>query len=310
MKKPPKLLVVGSINMDLVLETPRMPKPGESLLGERFSKYPGGKGANQAVAAARAGGRVWFYGKTGRDREGELLVQALLDEGIETGVLGMDENAPTGAAVILLEPDGENRIIVYPGANLELSAGGLEAVFKAGDEDFDAVLLSFEIPVEVIEGVIAEAKSAAVPVYIDAGPARPVNREALTEVTLLSPNETEMEALTGRACTSDEEVEAAAGDLFRELSPQYLLVKRGGRGALLVTREGAKQYPAFPVEVRDTTAAGDAFTAAAVVRLLSGQPVDAAVRYASAAGALAASRLGAQSSLPTLAEIAVFLRER
>jgi ribokinase len=306
MRKPPKLLVVGSINMDLVLETSRIPKPGESLLGERFSKHPGGKGANQAVAAARAGGRVWFYGKTGRDREGEFLVQALRDEGIETVTLGIDENAPTGMAVILLEPDGENRILVYPGANLELSAGGLETVFKAGDDDFDAVLLSFEIPVEVIEGVIAEAKSAAVPVYIDAGPARPVARDVLKGVTLISPNETEMEALTGRACVTDEEVEAAAGDLFRELSPQYLLVKRGGRGALLVTPEGAKQYPAFPVEARDTTAAGDAFTATAAVRLLSGRPADEAVRYASAAGALAASRLGAQSSLPTLEEIEAF----
>jgi ribokinase len=304
----PRLLVVGSINMDLVLETPRMPKAGESLLGERFSKHPGGKGANQAVAAARAGGRVRFYGKVGMDREAELLVSSLHNEGIETENLERDENVPTGMAVIFLEPDGENRILVYPGANLELSARDVGAALSG--KKVDAVLLSFEIPVEVIEGVIAEAKAASLPVYVDAGPARPISRKALKGVTLLSPNETELEALTGRSCTADKEVEEAAGELFRELEPEYLLVKRGGRGALLVTPEGAKQYPAFPVEARDTTAAGDAFTAAAAVRLLSGRPVHEAVRYASAAGALAASRLGAQSSLPTLEEIETFLRGR
>lgn len=307
------ILVIGSINMDLVLQTPRIPGPGESFLGSAYSWIPGGKGANQALGAARAGGEVIFLGKVGSDENGAVLKSELKRSNIDTGSLSVSDDSPTGLAVILVEPSGENRIIVYPGANLDLTSGDIDRVLgSAVSPQFDAILLSFEIPVDVIEYAAEAGRNAGIPVYVDAGPAREVDMDALRGVRLLSPNRSELEALSGKPCETLAETRKAAAALFRRTEPEYLAVKMGEEGALLLFGEGPEQLhiPAFTVDAVDGTAAGDAFTAGLTVEHLRTGDIRGALRYASAAGALAASRLGAQPSLPRRAEVEEFLKNR
>ncbi len=312
------ILVVGSINMDLLLQTARVPEAGESFIGSRYSWVPGGKGANQAAAAAKAGGAVTFLGKLGDDANGAVLLRGLSETGIDVSKVLTAREAPTGLAVIIVEPSGENRIIVFPGANLELTPGDVTDVFGNGPAEirgFDAVMLSFEIPVDVIEQTVTSANAAGIPLYVDAGPPRPLHPDVLKGVRLLSPNRTELAALTDLPAVTMDETRAAAAALFRRLAPEYLIVKLGAEGCLLLTSGGSggpeqRHVPAYPVQAVDGTAAGDAFTAGLAVEHLRTGNMAEAVRFGSAAGALAASKLGARPSLPTRAEVEEFLRKR
>jgi ribokinase len=274
---PPSVCVVGSANLDLVARAPRLPRPGETVGGATFARIPGGKGANQAVAAARLGADVRFVGAVGRDDFARQALEAMRADGVRTDAVEAD--APTGVALIVVDDAGENTITVAPGANALLRP---EHVAGAGEAD--AVLCQLEIPVDVV----AEAARQARFLCLNAAPARRLPRKLLARVDLLVANRYELEAL---------------GD-----PPGLVALTLGAEGAVLL-EDGEERVRAAPppVEAVDGTAAGDAFTACLLVSLLEGRERGEALRRACAAGALAASRPGAQPSLPTAAEVDAIL---
>ena len=299
----PRILVVGSANMDLVLEVERVPSPGENLIGTHYSYIPGGKGANQAVAAARAGARVALAGRVGSDAHGGTLLDGLKREGIDTQFVGRDEG-PSGLAVILVDAAGQNRILVYPGANMTLRPEHLDRAFG---EKWDAVMLQLEVPDDTVAGAVAKARARGIPVVLDAGPARAFDLGLVQGLDILSPNQSETTALTGLPCDTVAHAEAAARALADRSRARIVVIKMGALGAFAFTEGRGVHVPAFPIKAVDPTAAGDAFTAAMAVAWLKDRDVAAAVRVGNAAGALAASRLGAQPSLPSAGEIEGFL---
>ncbi len=304
----PSILVVGSLNMDMVLEVSRMPHPGETLIGKGCSKIPGGKGANQAVGLARLGARVTMAGKVGRDVDGAELLEGLKEEGITTGFVFEAEKTATGLAVILLNDTGQNSIVTYPGANSELCEAEVLKAFAAGS--YDALMLQLEVPDEIVILSYRFAKKMGIPTILDAGPARPFPLEQLQGIDVLSPNETEVLALTGIEVKSVADAELGAGELISRSNAKAVVVKLGAAGALLRTADGmSEHFPAHKVEVVDSTAAGDAFTAALTIRYLETGDLRDSVTFANLAGALATTKLGAQPSLPTALEIEVATQE-
>lgn len=300
----PRILVAGSMNMDLVLQADRIPNEGESYFGQSYSYIPGGKGANQAAAASRAGADVTFVGRIGADAHGDAVIDNLARQGVSTNLIARDQSEPTGLAVIIIEPNGENRIMVYAGANMKMRADDLSAAFE---RDYDAVMINFEIPDEIIRAVLSRARAADIPVIVDAGPARPLPLSDLKGVEIISPNETETETLTGIVCSSLDEAARAGQRLIEETGARYAVIKLGERGALIVGTKEPVHVPGFMVTAVDTTAAGDAFTAAMGVRYLEENDIERAVRFGNAAGAVTVTRLGAQPSLPDRAEIETML---
>jgi ribokinase len=301
------LLVVGSVNMDLVLQAERFPQGGETLLGERYSYIPGGKGANQAVAAARLGLAVSFVGRVGGDAHGPTLKRNLAREGIDVELLAVDAGRQTGFAAIMVEPHGENRIVVFPGANMALEEGDLDRAFEG--RSYAAAMINLEIPEQVVLGVCRRARERRLPVILDAGPVRKLDFHRLQGLEIISPNESETRAITGLPCGDPEQAARAAARLLEITGSRYAVLKLGERGALLYPGEGggAQHVPPFQVKAVDSTAAGDAFTAAMTAHYLRHGTLAEAVRYANAAAALSVTRLGAQPSMPTAAEVERFL---
>jgi ribokinase len=303
----PAILVVGSINMDLVLLADRMPATGESYFGNEYHYIPGGKGANQAAAAALLGAEVTFVGRVGSDAHGEKVIHNLESKGIKTDLIARDPELPTGLAVIIVDPSGENRIMVYGGANLNMQNSDLSPAFE---KTYDAIMMNFEVPDEIIIQTCRKARELQVPVIIDAGPSREFDLMKLGEIEILSPNETEAEALTGLKCDSEEDARAAAARLAELSNARFIVMKMGDRGALIHHMGKSELINAFKVDAVDATAAGDAFTAAMSVHLLQHADIRKAVRYGNAAGAIAVTRLGAQPSLPNKEETDSFLAEK
>ncbi|SCL52548.1 ribokinase [Micromonospora citrea] len=287
-----RVVVVGSANMDLVGTAPALPRPGETLLGAGFVMVPGGKGANQAIAAARAGASCAFLGAIGSDAFGVTLRARIAAAGVDTGHLRTTYGA-SGVALVMVNAQGENAILVTPGANAsmtDLTDPELTAVREA-----DVLLAQLEIPVDTVTRAAAVARAAGTRVVLNAAPAVPVPPELLAATDLLVVNETEAQALTGRG----RDAPAALLDL----APRAVLTL-GAEGAWYGDRDGtAVHVPAVKVDVVDSTAAGDAFTAALAVAWGEGRDVVDAVRWAAAAGAACARRLGASVALPTRAEI-------
>ncbi len=301
----PVVLVVGSINMDLVLQTPRMPRPGESLIGQTYHHIPGGKGANQAVAAARLGADVTLAGKVGEDVNGMKLREHLDAQGIATHGIVSDANSQTGLAVIIVEVSGQNSIIVCPGANMDIRKDELQHAFAGGR--YDAVMLQLEIPQEIVIECCNLARVAGIPVILDAGPAQAFPLEQVRGIAILTPNETEALALTGIEVRTLDDAARAASVLLARAQAHAVVMKLGEKGALLRTAEGANEhFPARGVEVVDTTAAGDAFTAAMTIRYLQTGDLREAIAFGNLVGALTVTRLGAQPSLPTSSEVEAF----
>ncbi len=303
MLKP--LLVVGSINADLYVEIARLPAPGETILGGGAAMRPGGKGANQAGAAARLGVTTWFAGRVGEDAYAGPLRGALAEVGVWLDLLQTVPGA-SGQALILLQQGGENSIIVVPGANHIWH--GLDAMLTAQIRDASAVLLQREIPEPVNVAVAAVAHAAGVPVVLDAGGAEgPLPAALLAQLTVLSPNETELARLTNMPTNDTAQVVAAA----RALQAQgvgTVLVKLGARGALVVDRDGSVITQAiFPVSVIDTTGAGDCFTAAYAVAMVETKAQAERLRFAAAAAGLCIQCKGALPSMPSRAEVEAFL---
>jgi ribokinase len=297
-----RIVVVGSINMDLVVRAARIPAPGETILGGAFDTFPGGKGANQAVCAARQGAAVAFVGRVGADAFGRQLVAGLQAEGVGIEKVGMDEAAATGVALIIVAGDGENSIVVVPGANGRLLPRHVEAA-AAAFQGADVVLLQLEIPLETVRAAAGRARAAGACVVLNPAPAQALPPDLLAQVDVLVPNESETALLTGLPVSTLAQVEAAARSLL-DYGTGDVVVTLGARGALLVGAERtAVHVPAFAVRTVDTTAAGDAFAGTLSVALAEAMPLPAAIRRACAAGALAATRLGAQPSLPMKADI-------
>lgn len=303
----PRILVVGSINMDLVLQMDRVPAPGENLFGRSYSHVCGGKGANQAVAASRLGAKVDLVARVGHDAEGEKLRRGLEDEGVSTKFVTRDDRSPSGLAVILVDRNGQNRIIVYTGANMTLAAGYAEKALRG---EYDALMLQLEVPDAVVAASFAAARKKRIPVILDAGPARPFDLSLVKGIDILSPNQHEAAVLTGISCENRADAERA-GTRLRELSAAtHVVIKMGAAGAFLMSGDICELVPAFPIEAVDPTAAGDSFTAGMVVDWLKTGDIRQAVRYGNAAGALAAASLGAQTSLPKAEEVDEFLGKR
>ncbi len=296
--------VIGSLNMDLRVQTPRLPAPGETLIGTGFSTDSGGKGANQAVAAARMGAAVAMLGRVGRDAHGAALTQALQADGIDTTSVGEDPAAPTGTAIILLMPDGENSILVIPGANHRYTpahvADRLDVIRQAR-----VVVAQLECPLDTIRAALASARMAGVCTVLNAAPAQPLDDALLATVDWLVVNEIEAAMLTGLPTDTPAQIDAAAHAL-RQRGPSQVVVTLGAAGLLHVGPDGVLALPAPRVTAVDTTGAGDTFVGALAAGLADGLPITAALTRAQHAAALAVTRLGTQSAMPTRAEVDAF----
>ncbi len=304
---PPRILVVGSANLDLVVKAPRLPMAGETIFGADFATVRGGKGANQAVACARLGAETWMLGCVGRDAFGDQLATGLGADGVRGDYLRRHDSAPTGVAMIVIDAAGENSIVVAPGANMELAPADVAAV---GDlQRFDAILLQLEVPMPVVEAVVAAGRANGVLTVLDAGPPRAVPPAVLTGVDILSPNETEARVILGEPIDSPLAPEEVADRLI-SAGARSVVLKLGAEGALVALPDAQERVKAFPVQPVDTTGAGDAFTAALAVTLAEGQDIVRAATVGAAAGALAATVFGAAPSMPTRDQVNQFLTER
>ncbi|NLY29517.1 MAG: ribokinase [Firmicutes bacterium] len=302
------MVVVGSINTDLVGKTQRMPRGGETILGSDFRMVPGGKGANQAVAVARAGGNVKMLGRVGDDLFGEQHLANFQDNGVDTQLVHSTPGVPTGVAIIIVDDGGENSIVVIPGANNSLTPADIEAAREIV-ETAQIVMLQLEIPMETVETVIRMAKGAGVPVILDPGPARPLDKALLALVDYLTPNEHEAQVLAGEEIHNLDDAYRIAGKLL-EYGTKNVLLKLGGNGVIIATSQGMEHIPAHKVKAEDTTAAGDSFAGGLAVALSEGFSLRSAVLFANAVGALSVTKLGAQAAIPTRREIETFMAER
>jgi len=298
------IVVLGSLNMDLVVRAKHIPRPGETVRGEGFSTIPGGKGANQAAAAARLGAKVEMIGRVGGDSFGPLLLDNLRAQGVGVAHVRADSEAPSGIAMIILDAEGENAIVVAPGANGRVS---LEDVRAASELIREAryLIMQFEIPLEVVWGAIELARQLGTRVILNPAPAYPAEPELLRGAHYLVANESEAQILTGVEVT-DLATARKAGDALLAMGLSCVILTLGADGALLLTPEQVVHVPARKVKVVDTTAAGDAFIGGLAVALLRGFSLVEAVRYATCAGTLATTVLGAQTSLPTAAQVQAF----
>lgn len=306
----PSIVVVGSTNTDLVTRVARIPAPGETVLGGDLQIVAGGKGANQAVAAARLGAAVTFVARVGDDAFGKNALDNFRREGLNVEHVSVTLGVPSGVALIPVnEATGENAIVVAPGANARLSPEDVDAA--AGAFDFArALVVSLEVPLETVARAIEAGHARRLPVILNPAPARPLPPELLSRVSLLTPNESEAAQLCGRAPEAGfASLDEMAGALL-DLGVDAAVVTLGARGAVLVTPDGVEHVPGFAVQAVDTVAAGDCFTGALAVEIASGRALRAAVRFASAAAALSVTREGAQPALPTREEVNAFLVSR
>jgi len=307
------IVVTGSLNMDFVVTVPHLPAPGETVLGGDFHMVPGGKGANQAAAAARIGGdrlRVHMIGRVGYDLFADHLKASLSAAGVDVSTVHGTEGVATGVAQIWVDRTGQNAIVVAPGANHRLRPQEMHA-FRPLFQQAACALFQLEIPLDTVAAGLALAREQGTTTILDPAPAQPLPRETLELVDLLTPNESEACILLGLPPQRlDRQAAEDAGRRLLQLGPRQILLKLGDAGCLLVSSEQVIYSPAFPVEARDATAAGDTFNGALAVALAEGKPLEEALRFANAAAALSVTRLGAQMSIPSREEVDRFLESR
>jgi len=305
MSRRPRVTVVGSFNQDLVAVTPRMPVKGETILGGPFHTGPGGKGANQAVAAARLGAEVTMVVKLGKDSFGDLAEQNLVNEGIQTDYVIRTDETHTGAALIFVDAAGENMIVVCGGANDLMTPQDVDRARQAIVEA-DILVVQLEIPMETVEHTVRMAQEADVRVLLNPAPGRELSPELLSMVDVLTPNETEAQIITGLSVGSLDEAETAARALLAN-GVGIAVITLGAEGALLVTPEKVQHLPGRKVDVVDTTGAGDAFNGALAVALAEGKGLPEAVAFANAAAALQVTKLGTAPAMPHRNEVEALL---
>lgn len=299
--KPPTIVALGSVNMDLVATMRRMPERGETLMGDAFLTAPGGKGANQAVAAAKLGANVRMVGRVGADAFGKSLLDGLTANGVDTRRVTIDPDNPSSIAIILLDAAGDNRIVAVYGANMACGPTELAAA-KRAMTGADALMLQLETPPAISLAAARYAREQGLRVIWDPAPAALLPNAAFAAAHILTPNQSEAETLTGIPVT-DAHSAAAAADALLAKGIDIAVVKLGEQGAFAATPTQHRYAPPFPVNAIDTVAAGDAFGAALAVALSEGKPLDAALTFASAAGALAATKPGAQDAMPARQEV-------
>ena len=300
----PKIVVVGSANTDFVLRVPQLPSKGESVLGDQFSIVKGGKGANQAVAAARLGAMVTLVARLGSDSFGNDSLSAYRQEGIRTDFIVQDPEISSGVALILVDPYGDNTVSIYPGANGRLAVEDVQAASVAIREA-DCLLVQLEIPLETVRAALQIAHNYHVRTILNPAPARKLPADILELVETLTPNETEAAILTGQdPSKADQDFLPRLASI---LDVPNLVVTLGSKGACILKNGEPVYLSSFPITPVDTTASGDAFNGALAVAFASGESLAKAVRYGNAAGAITATRLGAQPSLPTREELDRFI---
>jgi len=297
----PSIIVVGSSNTDMIIRVPHLPRPGETVLGGQFLTAAGGKGANQAVAAARAGGAVTFLARVGQDLFGDQAIRGFIADGINVDQVKQDRSSPSGVALIFVAQKGQNSIAVALGANALLSTGDVRRA-RAAFRKAHVLLTQLETPLPTVLAACRLARAHGLTVILNPAPARPLSAALLKLVTILTPNESEAEVLTGIRVTSRCTAARAAQTLLRR-GVQTVIITLGEQGAFVATADTAELIPAFRVKPVDTTAAGDVFNGALAVALGEGRPLMEAVRVANAAAALSVTRPGAQPSAPRRREI-------
>lgn len=309
---PPKILVVGSLVMDLIVSTPLFPAKGETVIGSGFQTAPGGKGANQAIQAARLGASVTMVGKIGEDDFGVQMRDSLSASGVDITHLMVQGGVPSGIGNVQLETgDGKtsNRIIVVPGTNRTITPAEVSFLNET-ISDYDMVILQLEIPLEINQIVAGYAAENGVPVMLNSAPYAPLPPSLLEKLSYISPNEHEAEHMTGIP-VKDEGSARRAADRLRAMGVQNALITMGSRGAVLGTGTRFFYSPCIPdVEVQDPTAAGDSFVGAFCTAVCRGLPYEKALRFSNYTASLTVSRMGAQPSLPTLQEVLAFMRSR
>ena len=303
-----KIVVVGSSNTDMIIKMPRIPKPGETILGGKFTTAAGGKGANQAVAAARVNGNVTFIARVGDDMFGQQAVEGFRKDNIDIDHLIVDKVEPSGVALIFVDDDGENSIAVASGANAKLSAEDVENV-QSTVRFADVLLMQLETPLETIQKTASIAEGNGGKVILNPAPAQPLSDELLSMIDILTPNEHEAGLLAGIEVT-DVESAKKAGRLLLDKGLKSVIITLGSQGALLVTEDETELISGFKVKAVDTTAAGDTFNGTLAVGLAENMNLKDAIKFANAAAALSVTKLGAQPSAPTREEIDSFLNRK
>lgn len=296
-----KILVVGSSNTDMVVKSAHLPLPGETVLGGQFFSFAGGKGANQAVAAAKLGGEVSFLAKVGNDALGKTSVEGFKKEGIDVSHIITDPESHSGVALIMVEDSGENCISVASGANGKFTPLDIENASELV-EKASFVLVQLEIPLEAVIALVAKAFAYGVPVILNPAPARPLSDELISKLFIITPNETEAELLTGVKVT-DELSAVKAARILREKGAKLVIITLGAKGAFLLSDQEEILIPSIAVKAVDTTAAGDTFNGALTVALAEGMEIKVAIRFANQAAAISVTRMGAQSSQPYRSEL-------
>lgn len=304
-----RILTVGSSNMDLVLNMNRVPMAGETVIDlGTYSSVPGGKGANSALAVARLGADSVFCARLGKDANGELLSAFYKKSGIDTRFVKRDAKLPTGLAAIMVESSGANRIVVYPGANMSLERDDIEEAFMCYP---DALLMNFEISKEAVYSACEFASARGIPKFIDGGPAvKSIDLEKLGKVEIFSPNESETHVYTGIRPDTINDCLRAASALYNRMDVKYIVIKLGDRGCFVYDGIHYNICESYEVDAVDTTAAGDAFTAAMTVEYIKTGDVIKACRYANAVGAMVVTRAGAAPSIPRREDVLEFIRSR
>lgn len=302
----PKICVVGSSNIDLVVKSRRLPLPGETILGGKFLMVPGGKGANQAVAAAKLGAQVYLVAKLGDDIFGTQSFENFKKEGVNTDYVTRTNKALSGVASIAVDEAGNNSIIVAPGANRELTPRDVKKARRA-IASCDVLVSQFEIPLETVEYAARLANKYGMPFILDPAPARKLRPELLEMTDVIKPNETEAEILTGIKVKDEKTARKAAVNLF-ERGVKTVILTLGARGFFIFNKEIDEFFPAGKVKAVDSTAAGDAFVGGLAFCIARGRTILEAALFANDVAALSVTRIGAQSSLPSMKEVQNFIK--
>jgi len=297
------IAVLGSANIDLVFQVKRLPRFGETIAGLSYERFPGGKGANQAVACGRLGADVVFLGKVGDDPFARELLDSIAASNVKVDFVKIQRGICTGTTAIFVSPNGENAILYFGGANTYVDKAYIDEVFGI-ISSAKVVLVQFEIPLETIAYLLSRLPPENPVVIVDPAPAYELSGLPAKRIDVLTPNTSELEALTG---TSDVKV---GGRKLLDMGIKQIICKAGENGAWLITQSAIKHFPAFPVDVVDTTAAGDAFNGALATALANGLSIEEAIVWGNAAGALACTRRGAQPSLPYLEEVKALLAKK
>lgn len=300
------ITVIGSLNMDLVTYTGRMPVMGETIMGKNFRQIPGGKGANQADAIAKLGAKVNMIGCVGSDDMGNTLIESLRNDGVDVSKVTKVEGVATGIASITVDAAGNNCIIVVPGANHLLSEELLEGFYEA-IRAAEVVVAQLEVPIESVKHAMKSAKQMGKLTILNPAPAVELEDEFLSYIDILVPNDTELELLSGVQVHNEDDLKKAAQVLLNK-GINELIVTLGSKGCIHINKTDSKMYPAFKVNAIDTTAAGDSFIGAVAVAISEGKALEEAIPFATAVGALTVTKEGAQSSLPLREEVETFIK--